>query len=39
MDQRFYEVLPPEDVVRCILFALEQPLHVNLSELLIQPSA
>lgn len=35
----FKEVLLPEDIVRCILFALEQPRHVNLSELLIQPSA
>jgi len=43
MAERFYEgfkeVLLPEDVVRCVLFALEQPPHVNLSELLIQPSA
>jgi NADP-dependent 3-hydroxy acid dehydrogenase YdfG len=35
----FKELLTPEDVARCALFALEQPAHVNVSELLVQPSA
>lgn len=35
----FKELLTPEDVARCVLFALEQPAHVNVSELLVQPSA
>lgn len=35
----FKEVLSPDDVARCALFALEQPPHVNVSELLVQPAA
>jgi NADP-dependent 3-hydroxy acid dehydrogenase YdfG len=35
----FKELLAPEDVARCVLFALEQPAHVNVSELLVQPAA
>ena len=35
----FKELLTPEDVARCALFALEQPAHVNVSELLVQPAA
>lgn len=35
----FKELLSPEDVARCALFALEQPAHVNVSELLVQPAA
>lgn len=35
----FKELLTPADVARCVLFALEQPPHVNVSELLVQPAA
>ena len=35
----FEQLLTPEDVARCALFALEQPAHVNVSELLVQPAA
>ena len=35
----FKELLAPEDVARCVLFALEQPAHVNVSEILVQPAA
>jgi NADP-dependent 3-hydroxy acid dehydrogenase YdfG len=33
------ETLRPADVAGCVLFALEQPEHVTIAELLVLPSA
>jgi NADP-dependent 3-hydroxy acid dehydrogenase YdfG len=34
----YAELLRPEDVANCIAFALDQPPHVNIAELLVLPS-
>ena len=31
--------LEPEDVARAVLYALEQPPHVNVNEILVRPTA
>ena len=40
--QRYFDefgmALEPEDVARCILFALDQPAHVQLAQLVVLPA-
>ena len=38
-DQRPTDALEPEDVARAVMFAVEQPPHVDVNELLVRPTA
>jgi NADP-dependent 3-hydroxy acid dehydrogenase YdfG len=38
-DQRPGDALQPEDIARAVMFAVEQPPHVDVNELLIRPTA
>jgi NADP-dependent 3-hydroxy acid dehydrogenase YdfG len=33
------EPLQPEDIARAVVFALEQPPHVDVNEILVRPTA
>lgn len=45
VDTPFFEVVPldeplePEDVARAVMYALSQPAHVNVNEILVRPTA
>jgi NADP-dependent 3-hydroxy acid dehydrogenase YdfG len=38
-EQRPKQALAAEDVARCVLFAVSQPLHVDVNEILVRPTA
>jgi NADP-dependent 3-hydroxy acid dehydrogenase YdfG len=38
-EQRPKQALAAEDVARCVLFAVSQPPHVDVNEILVRPTA
>jgi NADP-dependent 3-hydroxy acid dehydrogenase YdfG len=36
---RIEETLQPEDIARAVLFAVSQPAHVDVNEIMIRPTA